>query len=158
MNLLPYQNSILVLPFSADAIEFKLRQKIKPLPDGFSHVSPADKSYLFNGTIADYKFRISKQISHADNFLPLIVGKIESSSKGSILFITYRMFPSTLLFMGFFSLMLLLAALFFLLVEKNWSTSLFLFFILVGIYIISVLDFNHKVKISRTLLERTLSE
>ncbi len=158
MNLLPYQNAILVLPFPADAIEFKLRQKIKPLPDEFLPPVLTDKEYLFNGTIADYKFRISKKISHADNFLPLIVGKIESSSKGSILFITYRMFPSTLVFMGFFCLMLLLAALFFLLVEKNWTTSVFLFFILTGIYLISVLDFNQKVKISRTLLEKILSE
>jgi GT2 family glycosyltransferase len=128
------------------------------LPDEFLPPVLTDKEYLFNGTIADYKFRISKKISHADNFLPLIVGKIESSSKGSILFITYRMFPSTLVFMGFFCLMLLLAALFFLLVEKNWTTSVFLFFILTGIYLISVLDFNQKVKISRTLLEKILSE
>jgi hypothetical protein len=158
MNLLPYKNSILILPFKADEIEYKLRQRIKPLANDFSISTPAGSSFLFNGWIGDYKFRISKQISHADNFLPLIVGKIEATSKGSIIFITYRMFPSTMFYLSFFCLMLLLSSLFFLLVEKNWITSGFLFLILLGIYIISILDFNQKVGISRSLLEKTLSE
>jgi hypothetical protein len=158
MNLLPYNNSILILPFRADEVEYKLRQRIQPVTNDFSTTTSTQSNFLFNGWIGDYKFRISKRISHADNFLPLIVGKIEATSKGSILFITYRMFPSTLFYMSFFCLLLLLASLFFVLVEKNLITAACLFLFLVGIYFISVLDFNQKVGISRRLLEKTLSE
>jgi hypothetical protein len=62
-------------------------------------------------------------ITHPDNFLPLIVGKIEATSKGSILFITYRMFPSTLFYLSFLCLMLLLASLFFSGSRKKLATS-----------------------------------
>lgn len=158
MNLLPYKNSILILPFKADEVEHKLRQRIKPLAENLPDSPSLHSSFLFNGWIKDYKFRISKRIHHADNFLPLIVGKIEATSKGSILFITYRMFPSTLFYLSFFCLMLLLTCLFFLLVEKNWLTSASLLVLLLGIYLISVLDFDQKVRISRRLLEKTLSE
>jgi hypothetical protein len=154
MNLLPYKNSILILPHKADEIAYKLRRRIKPLTDH----SSVSNHFLFNGWIRNYKFRISKRIQYADNFLPLIIGKIEATSKGSILFITYRMFPSTLFYLGFLSLMLLLACLFFLLAEKNWLTAGSLFLLLLGIYIISVLDFQQKVRISSRLLEKTLSE
>ena len=158
MNLLPYKNSILILPYKADEVEYKLRQKIKPLTNDFLLTHPPANKFMFNGWIGDYKFRISKRISHADNFLPLIVGKIEATSNGSILFITYRMFPSALFYSFFFCIMLLLASLFFLFVEKNWLTAGSLFIFLLGIYLISVLDFNQKVRISRRLLEKTLSE
>jgi hypothetical protein len=158
MNLLPYKNSILILPYRADEVEYKLRQKVKPLSNDFLLTPPPAANFMFNGWIGEYKFRISKRITHADNFLPLIVGKIEATSKGSILFITYRMFPSTLFYLSFFCLMILLSSLFFLLVEKSWITSASLFVILLAIYLISVLDFNQKVGISRKLLEKTLSE
>jgi hypothetical protein len=68
------------------------------------------------------------------------------------------MFPSTLFYLSFFCLMILLSSLFFLLVEKSWITSASLFLLLLAIYLISVLDFNQKVGISRELLEKTLSE
>jgi hypothetical protein len=158
MNLLPYKNSILILPYRADEVEYKLRQKVKPLSNDFLLTPPPATNFMFNGWIGEYKFRISKRITHADNFLPLIVGKIEATSKGSILFITYRMFPSTLFYLSFFCLMILLSSLFFLLVEKSWITSASLFLLLLAIYLISVLDFNQKVGISRELLEKTLSE
>ena len=158
MNLLPYKNSILILPFKANEVEYKLRKRIKPLQDDLPESPSEPTKYLFNGWIKNYKFRISKRIQHADNFLPLIVGKIEATSKGSILFVTYRMFPSTLFYLSFFSLMLLLSFLFFLLIEKNWLTSGSLLLLLLGIYLISILDFNQKVRISRRLLEKTVSE
>lgn len=158
MNLLPYQNSILVLPFPAQEIISKLSQTVKPFSgDEYLSRKPID-AFAFNGWIKENKFRISRRISHAENFLPLIAGKIEPTSKGSIVFITYRIFPSTLFFMGFFCLMLLAAAIYYVLTEKDWLTSGFMLLITAGIYSISILDFNQKVKISKTLLEKTLSE
>lgn len=157
MNFLPYQHSILILPFTAEQLVVKLRQKVKTFSeDEFLSPKP-DNIFIFNGWVKEDKFRISRRITHAENFLPLIAGKIESTSKGSIVFITYRLFPSTLFFMGFFCLGIIIAALLFIWTE-DWLTSGFLFFIAIGIYCISILDFNQKVKISRNLLEKILLE
>jgi hypothetical protein len=158
MNLLPYQNSILVLPFTAQEIVYKLRPKVKPFSsEEYLYRKPVD-TFAFNGWIRDNKFRISRRITHAENFLPLILGRIESTSKGSILFITYRIFPTTLFFMGFFCLVMLAVASFYALTEKDWLTAGFMLLVTLGIYSISILDFNQKVKVSKILLEKTLSE
>jgi hypothetical protein len=157
MKLLPYQNSILVLPFTAEELAIKLRQKVKPLSEDEYLSQTSDDMFGFNGWVKNNKFRLSRRIKHAENFLPLIAGRIEATSKGSIVFITYRLFPSTLFFMSFLCLAVIVAALFFLLAE-DWLTSGFLLLITMGIYSISVLDFNQKVKISKSLLETTLLE
>jgi hypothetical protein len=108
--------------------------------------------------VRENRFRISRRITHAENFLPLILGKIEPTSKGCIVFVTYRIFPTVLFFMGFFCLMLLGAASFYALTEKDWLSAGFMLLVTLGIYAISILDFNQKVQISRSLLEKTLSQ
>lgn len=157
MNLLPYQHSILVLPFTAQEIKVKLSQTVKTYSEEeYLLKKPADM-FAFNGWVKENKFRISRRITHAENFLPLISGKIEPTSKGSIVFITYRIFPSVLFTMAFLCLMLLLAASFYFITHKDWLTGSFMFLVTLGIYIISMLDFNQKVKVSKSLLERILS-
>jgi hypothetical protein len=69
MNLLPYKNSILILPYKADEVEYKLRQKVKPLSTDFSLTPTPTTNFIFNGWIGDYKFRISKRITHTACFL-----------------------------------------------------------------------------------------
>jgi hypothetical protein len=157
MNLLPYQHSILVLPFTAEQLAAKLRQKVKPFSEDEYHSRKPDDVFAFNGWVKNDKFRLSRRIKHAENFLPLIAGRIEATSKGSIVFVSYRLFPATLFFMSFLCLGVMIAALFFLL-AKDWLTSGFLLLIVMGIYSISVLDFNQKVKISKNLLEKILLE
>ncbi|QHT67073.1 hypothetical protein GXP67_10650 [Rhodocytophaga rosea] len=158
MNLLPYQQSILVLPFSAQEIILKLSQTVKPFSgDEYLSRKPID-TFVFNGWVRENKFRISRRITHAENFLPLILGKIETTSKGSIVFVTYRIFPTVLFFMGFFCLILLGAASFYAITQKDFLTAGFMVLITLGIYAISILDFNQKVKLSKNLLEKTLSQ
>jgi hypothetical protein len=158
MNLLPYQQSILVLPFTAQEIISKLSPTVRPFQEEeYLSGKPID-IFVFNGWVKENRFRISRRITHAENFLPLILGKIEPTSKGSIVFVTYRIFPTVLFFMGFFCLILLGSAAYYAFTEKNWLTAGFVLLITVGVYAISILDFNQKVKLSRNLLEKTLSQ
>ena len=41
--------------------------------------------------------------------MPVIIGEVESTSKGSIVFLRYRLFPATRLLLGFWSFILPLA-------------------------------------------------
>lgn len=158
MNFLPYQNSILVLPLVAQEVENKLVRRTKTLSPETFHTFQSINHPLFNGWIKENKFKISRRITHPENFLPLIVGKIEPTSKGCILFIRYQMFPGILFFIVFFCVVILLTSVFFLVFQKNLVTFIFLLLVSVGLYIIAIMDFNQKVKISRKLLERVLSE
>ncbi|MGX7835962.1 hypothetical protein ACWKSR_12500, partial [Campylobacter fetus subsp. venerealis] len=46
---------------------------------------------LFNGLIGRKGFRISKAVNRADTFLPLILGQVQATQRGSIIFIKYRL-------------------------------------------------------------------
>src|SRR5690554_6414863 len=77
-------------------------------------------TYLFNGEVSRDKFFLSLIIHKADSFLPLIKGKIEPLKSGCILFLSYSLFPSSVFFLAFWGLVTLLAAAFFVLVERQW--------------------------------------
>lgn len=156
MHLLPHQYTVLVLPITAEEIENRLRQTVTPLPDDFSAPELPQHDFVFNGWIKEDRFRISRRINHAENFLPLVIGKIESSSKGSILFVNYRMFPSALFFMLFFCTLLIACAFYFLISSLNWLAFGLLLASAIGVYGIGIMDFNQKVKTSKSLLEKVL--
>ena len=93
---------------------------------------------------------------HVEHFSPLIIGKIEKTAQGSILFIRYQMFKGTLwILLTGLSILLLLAFLF-LFVQHNWLHSLFFLVLSLGVYIIILLNFKQKVKICVDLLENVL--
>lgn len=70
-----------------------------------------DRKILFTGYVLSDRFRVSLKITKPNNFLPLVKGTIESSSSGSIVFMTYSLFPSTKVFMIFWLLFSLVAGL-----------------------------------------------
>lgn len=69
------------------------------------------KNALFTGWFGKDRFRISMKISRPNNYVPLVIGQIENTSSGSLLFINYTLFPSTKMFFIFWNLFILLAGL-----------------------------------------------
>lgn len=68
--------------------------------------------FKFTGWIKNDRFRISLKIHRPNSYIPLIVGKVEPTSAGCILFITYQLFPSTRMFLTFWSLLIVLVGVF----------------------------------------------
>ncbi|MEQ8362348.1 MAG: hypothetical protein RIF39_11040 [Cyclobacteriaceae bacterium] len=65
--------------------------------------------YRFSGWVRENEFRISLKISRPNNYIPLVVGRIETTSSGCLVFATYKLFPVTKMFLIFWSLFIAMA-------------------------------------------------
>lgn len=157
MLIWPYQTRTLVLSSPAHTAMKKLRETVNTVEKAKYNpklVSFIRDEYNFNGWVEDNKFRISKRISHPDNFLPIIEGHIEATSSGSIVFLSFKMFFSALLMLMFWTIISLLLAIFFLFIyhEPIYASIA----LAVGLiqYTVALLNFNRQVAKSwRTLKE-----
>lgn len=94
MTLLPNRTEMLILPDEAEVVCGKLLSVTRLIVN--DQYSEAHESQLFNGWIGqNLKFKISRRTRHAEHFLPLISGSIESTSMGCIIFVRYSLFYST---------------------------------------------------------------
>lgn len=166
MKLFPCQSSVFVSGYTADEIAHKLEAAIKPAKikeDVFSEhwLLPArslEQNYPFRGAIQEAGFRISRKVTYPESFMPVIDGKIESTSKGCILFIDYNLLKGTRFFMSVSLVFALFLGMFFLLAERNlWYFLASLGFIGVG-YGVTWLSFQQKVKMCKELLEEVLDK
>lgn len=115
---MPFYSETLVSALSKAEVIEQLSRKTREVNflDKRSHIEDA---LVFNGYVGKNSFRISKVIQKSDTFLPLILGKVEDTARGSILFLTYRLFPGALFFILFWSIVLVGFSLFYFLLVKN---------------------------------------
>lgn len=71
-----------------------------------------EKTLLFNGWIKEDRFRISLRVHRANNYIPLVIGQIESTRSGSILLVDYKLFPTTRFLLLFWTIVLLFGSIF----------------------------------------------
>lgn len=166
MKFFPCQSSVFVSGYTTDEIIHKLEAAIKPAKvkeDVFSEhwllpTRNLEQSYPFRGSIQESNFRIARKVTYPESFMPLIDGKIEPTSKGSILFVDYTLLKSTRIFMTAALIFTFLIGVFFLLAERN----LWYFLASLGVmgmgYGVTWLSFQQKVKICRELLEEALDK
>ncbi|WP_373522305.1 hypothetical protein [Aquiflexum sp.] len=105
--------------------------------------------HLFNGNLEKDGFRISLEIERADSFIPLIKGEIESTPSGSILFLTYSLFPGSIFFLGFWTLLSVILALIFALLVGNLYLAMITLTLGIGNYWFAWSHFKRKIKISQ---------
>lgn len=155
MLWLPVENETLVLPYSGDKVFERLRKATRPL-EPYLPLSVQEEDFRFNGVIEVDEFRLSRKITRPNSFLPVITGKVAPTSKGCIVFLSYRLFSSTLLFIGFWSVLTLLISLYFFLYEKLYTYGTIAVIIGVANYMIALLNFRKQVAISSQLVKQTL--
>lgn len=106
MNLLPFHSETLVSALSKEEVLghlIRVTREVNFLDDR----TRQDAKIRFNGMVGREGFRISRAISKGDSFLPLMTGEVESTPRGCIIFVRYRLFPTTLFFLAFWSIVLL---------------------------------------------------
>jgi hypothetical protein len=110
--------------------------------------------YRFSGWVQENRFRISLKISKPNNYIPLVVGKIETTSSGCLVFVSYKLFPVTKMFLIFWSLFITLAGI---LASYQYQSLLYAvgsLLILVIIHWVTWSNFKIQLKLTRqTLLE-----
>lgn len=155
MPFFPTQSEILVSSLSVIEVLSNL-DKVTKDANFLAYDRNEDKGFLFNGNIKRNTFSISLVIYKADSFLPLIKGKIESTPMGSILFLSYSLFPSSAFFLGFWTIVTLCLALFFGFIASQYLYALIS--IAVGIlnYSFAWTHFNRKIKSSQKIFHELL--
>ncbi len=158
MEYLPFRSETIVLAHDAREVNSRLIKVIKPLESNGEQIPPQEKtsSYLFNGILKEDRFTISKIIKQPENFLPLISGRIEPTSAGCIIFLKYRMFFSTNLFLGFWSVVTFLMTLLFVIGYSNYLYATVCFGFGIANYSIAIANFNAQIKQSKRLLHKVL--
>ena len=156
MNVFPKYSEVLVSSFSPEEVVGKIRSatyKVNSPEDWEAD----DTKHLFNGKVGTEKFRLSLNIKKADNFLPLISGKIEPINSGCIIFLNYSLFPASALFLAFWGIITFLAAIFLILYENNFFYALVSLSAGVGNLAFAHHVFKTKIKHSQLIFHRMLS-
>ena len=156
MHLLPYRNETIILPYASKEAIARLRPITRPVDKGYAYQQDDERRFLFNGTLKKGRFRLSRRILKPENFLPLLIGQLEDTSVGSLLFVQYRLFFATAMYLVFWSVVCLLLSLFFLIYHEAWLYATVSFGIGCVQYIIAVKNFNWQVRQSRQVLEKVL--
>jgi hypothetical protein len=84
------------------------------LTDATSHrlfVQPDEQNLYFNGWVRETRFRISLRQRRANHYLHLVIGQIETTSTGCLLFLDYKLFPMTRLLLTLWTIFLILGSL-----------------------------------------------
>jgi len=155
MKFLPTESETLVLPYSGKEVFGRIRRVTRPM-EPYLPLSAQEENFQFNGVVEADEFRLSRKITRSNSFLPIIIGKVAPTSKGCLVFLSYKMFSSTLIFIGFWSVFTLLIAAYFFFFEELYGYAAIAVSIGLGNYIIALLSFQKQIGISRRLIRLTL--
>lgn len=158
MRLLPVYQETLVLPLSARETAWRLKQLTRPVEKGVEYPEELEMRFLFNGWVEENHFRLSRRVQQPENFLPLMAGRIEGTSVGSILFVHYRLFFSAALFLFFWTVICLLLSLFFLFFHQEYLYAAIALGLGIGNYLVATKNFHLQIRNSRKALEEALNK
>jgi hypothetical protein len=156
MNPFPNHSEVLVSALSKKEVEGRLESVTHDV-NFLDYEQRMQKGFKFNGQVGTDNFRLSLAIDKPDSFLPLILGRIESTPKGSILFLQYRLFPSSSFFLGFWTLVTLTLTLFFGFVSQKPLYATFCFLACVGNYYFAWNYFRRKINVSKEIFHEILN-
>lgn len=156
MNLLPYHSETLVSALSKKEILGHLIRVTREV-NFLDSRTQLNSKIKFNGMIGQEGFRISKAINRGNTFLPLISGEVESTGRGSIIFMRYRLFPGAIFFLAFWSIVLLGFAAYYILAIDNLANGLICFGLALINYILGVFFFHRQVKASRDVFHELIN-
>ncbi|MBT0809668.1 hypothetical protein KIH41_00065 [Litoribacter ruber] len=117
MNFMPVHTEILVSSLSQREVVKRLDLMTREV--NYLDYEEYNHKQKFNGKVKLDSFHLSLKGDKADTFLPLITGKIESTHQGSILFISYSLFPGAIFFLYIWLAITMLMGMYFTFLEDN---------------------------------------
>ncbi|MCL6260077.1 hypothetical protein M3O96_13330 [Aquiflexum sp. TKW24L] len=156
MNPFPNHSEVLVSALSKKEVEVRLKKVTHDI-NFLDYEQRLQKGFKFNGQVGKDAFRLSLAIDNPDSFLPLILGKIEGTPKGCILFLQYKLFPSSTFFLGFWTVVTLALTVFFGFISHKPAYAAFCFLACVGNYLFVWNYFKRKISISKGIFHEILN-
>jgi hypothetical protein len=83
-------------------------QRIAASTSAKPFLQPDEPELLFTGWVLDDRFRISLRVRRANHYLPLVIGRAETTSTGSILLLRYTLFPTIQLLLKLWTILIAL--------------------------------------------------
>lgn len=165
MWLLPYFQETLVCSEGAESIWQRIQSHTQAPDQIQDTLVTAEMVYLrrklanqliFRGILKKSAFYLQRNTPYPEHFNPLLIGRIEATSKGSILFVKYQL-PGGVLFIFVLStLIFLLVLMVFVFFQQNLVHSILALLFYVGSYTVMMLNFRQKLNISRKALEKVI--
>jgi len=156
MNPFPNHSEVLVSPLKKKEVEMRL-EKVTQDINFLDYEQRIQKGFKFNGKVEKDSFSLSLVIDRPDSFLPLILGSIEETPKGCILFLRYRLFPSSTFFLGFWTVVTLALAAFFGFASQKPVYAGISILACIGNYYFAWNYFKRKIKISQQIFHGMLN-
>jgi hypothetical protein len=156
LNLLPYHSETLVSALSKKEILGHLIRVTREV-NFLDYSSQLDEKIKFNGMIGQEGFRISRAIKRGDTFLPLITGEVESTPRGSIIFLRYRLFPGAVFFLAFWSIILVAFSAFYFGPIDNYLYGFICLGLAILNYVLGIFFFHRQVKSSREVFHELIN-
>lgn len=100
MKILPYDTFTILTPESLPIILQRLNAKVES-PKAFRF---STKHALYQGTISEEGFQISRIIHYRNSFLPMIRGRFEVQSHQTLIHVQMGIHPFVMAFLGFWFL------------------------------------------------------
>jgi hypothetical protein len=107
-----------------------------------------------SGKIVPSGFIVTIRLRRPHLFMPVITGRVEQTSKGSIIFLSYNLFPATRLLLLFWTIVLPAGGILFAYQSWNYVILAFAVGILVFIHAIAWGNFRLHVKTTQKILYR----
>jgi len=148
MTLIPFHSETLVSALSKEEVMEHISKKTLEV-NFLDKRTELSRKAAFNGIVGKNSFRISKVINRSNTFLPLILGEVEETARGSILFLQYKLFPGALFFVVFWSIILLAFSGFFLGLVHNYVNGFICLALAILNYSLAIFFFHRQVKSSR---------
>jgi hypothetical protein len=102
MAVLPHHSETLVLAISEKEIRDRLYRVVWPLSDNQPMAADKEENdFTFNGQVRKGCFSISRRIRYSNSFLPIVNGMVEETKNGSIVTLSFSLFPATKAFLWF---------------------------------------------------------
>jgi len=102
ISLTPKKTKTLVVPLTAHEVLFRLDKATNPPTKHPNKFTP------LMGLIGEDRFQLALRARRPNGFVPIATGKIEKTSNGCLIFLTYTLMPSTRFYLVFCSLIILL--------------------------------------------------
>ena len=155
MDLLPNDSETLVVSKSAGQVLHLLNKASASQNVVYDEHEHAKK--LFVGNVHHHSFHLSIRPKRPNSYIPVMSGEVESTSSGSIVFVTYKLFPSTRQYLSLWSLFVVAVGI----VGGVQLSAFYLpascILILLLIHYIAWANFRMQVRISRDILMKALA-
>ncbi|MDX5339839.1 MAG: hypothetical protein LPK25_12475 [Cyclobacteriaceae bacterium] len=157
MNLLPYHTETLVSVLTKKEVLGHLMRVTREVNFLDSRTQALPDGIKFNGMIGQEGFRISRVVKRGESFLPLICGEVEETPRGCIIFLKFQLFPTTVFFLAFWSIVLLAFSVFYFFAIQNFNYGLLCLGLGVLNYLLGMFFFHRQVKMTREVFHELIN-